>query len=398
MARRLEEEEGEQDDSRVIAYFDVDCFYAQAEVLRRPYLQDRPVGVTQKFLVVTCNYVARRLGVPKMAPIDEAKRRCPDLVLINGEDLTPYRAASKIIMQVLSRFGTLERRGLDEAALDITEEVRKRFSSSINVNTFQGHLVGNVTGNAPDILSSAEASPAESETSGKVEISQSREALENRCLSLAHTASTSAEVLRRQGDFLLMVGSHLVAEMREAVEKETGYRCSSGIAHNKLLAKLACSLNKPNKQTCILPSAADNFLRPLSVRKIPGVGQRMEGTLKEMGIGIVEDMQRVSVQQLCGKFGHRVGQFLYNACRGIDPTPVVDKGHAKSLSVEDSVRNCTSLHQAKDIIQSLAPDLLARLDEDKLETGRRPQAFVVKWRVQGNWMLEHKESVLWCEL
>lgn len=43
-------------------------------------------------------------------------------MLINGEDLTPYRAASKNIMAVLGRFGVLERRGLDEAALDITME------------------------------------------------------------------------------------------------------------------------------------------------------------------------------------------------------------------------------------------------------------------------------------
>jgi DNA polymerase iota len=63
----------------------------------------------QKFLVVTTNYVARGLGVPKMVSIDEARKKCPELVLINGEDLTPYRAASKHIMAVLRRFGTLEK-------------------------------------------------------------------------------------------------------------------------------------------------------------------------------------------------------------------------------------------------------------------------------------------------
>jgi DNA polymerase iota len=61
--------------SRVVAHFDVDCFYAQAEVLRRPCLRDRPVGITQKFLVVTTNYVARGLGVPKMVSIDEARKK-----------------------------------------------------------------------------------------------------------------------------------------------------------------------------------------------------------------------------------------------------------------------------------------------------------------------------------
>jgi DNA polymerase iota len=70
--------------------------------------------------------VARQYGVPKMVSIAEARRRCPDIVLINGEDLTPYRAASKRIMNVLRQFGTLERSGLDECGLDITSETMKR--------------------------------------------------------------------------------------------------------------------------------------------------------------------------------------------------------------------------------------------------------------------------------
>ena len=57
--------------------------------------------------------------------IAEARRRCLDIVLINGEDLTPYREASKRIMIVLRQFGTLERSGLDERGLDITYETMK---------------------------------------------------------------------------------------------------------------------------------------------------------------------------------------------------------------------------------------------------------------------------------
>ena len=52
------------------------------------------VGVQQKWLVVTCNYEARRRGVPKGCGKDEALRHCPDLVLVNGEDLTAYREVS----------------------------------------------------------------------------------------------------------------------------------------------------------------------------------------------------------------------------------------------------------------------------------------------------------------
>lgn len=337
---------------RVIAYFDVDCFYAQSEVLRRPYLQDRPVGVTQKFLVVTCNYVARDLGVPKMSSIQEAKRRCPDLVLINGEDLTPYRAASKKIMAVLSRFGILERRGLDEAALDITTEVLKHSTSKLALNDFSGHVLG----------------------------------LKNEQRIETETFIPSDfQGVDLSSNHLLMIGSHLVAEIRAAVEKETGFRCSSGIACNKMLAKLVSSVNKPNKQTCILASAISAYLQPLPVRKLPGVGYQTESVLKEMGVAIVADLQKFDVQQLASKLGERMAMFLCNACRGIDNSSVQNKGAPKSLSVEDSFQPCTSFKHLEDIIRTLAPDFIARLDEDKEDTGRRPRSFTVKWRYPGNW-------------
>lgn len=52
------------------------------------------IGVQQKYLVVTCNYEARKLGVKKLMNVGDAKEKCPQLVLVNGEDLTPYREMS----------------------------------------------------------------------------------------------------------------------------------------------------------------------------------------------------------------------------------------------------------------------------------------------------------------
>lgn len=48
----------------------------------------------QKFIVVTCNYEARKLGVKKLMSVKGAKEKCPQLILVNGEDLTPYREMS----------------------------------------------------------------------------------------------------------------------------------------------------------------------------------------------------------------------------------------------------------------------------------------------------------------
>eukprot|EP00775_Hariotina_reticulata_P008320 gene8320-8505_t len=106
---------------RIVVHIDVDCFYAQVEEVRNPSLRDRPLAVTQKYLVVTANYVARKRGVTKLMGIQEARRICPDLVLVPGEDLTPYRTASRDIRRVLSRWGPTEKLGLDESWVDVTQ-------------------------------------------------------------------------------------------------------------------------------------------------------------------------------------------------------------------------------------------------------------------------------------
>ncbi len=62
---------------------------------------------------------ARRLGVTKLQGITVAKERCPGLVLVSGEDLSPYRQASKQILGVLQRFGVAERLGMDEVCISL---------------------------------------------------------------------------------------------------------------------------------------------------------------------------------------------------------------------------------------------------------------------------------------
>ena len=82
---------------RCILHIDIDCFYVQVEMLRLGLPPERPVAVTQKFLVVTCSYAARAAGVTKLMATEEAQQRCPDLLLVSGEDLTPYREASDAV-------------------------------------------------------------------------------------------------------------------------------------------------------------------------------------------------------------------------------------------------------------------------------------------------------------
>lgn len=84
-----------------------------------PRLRCLPLAVQQKQIIVTCNYEARRRGLYKLQLIREARKQCPDLVIVLGEDLSPFRDASKELYQFLKTFswsGKVERLGFDEVS------------------------------------------------------------------------------------------------------------------------------------------------------------------------------------------------------------------------------------------------------------------------------------------
>ncbi|XP_044098882.1 DNA polymerase iota isoform X3 [Neovison vison] len=134
--------------SRVIVHVDLDCFYAQVEMISNPELKGKPLGVQQKYLVVTCNYEARKLGVKKLMNVRDAKEKCPQLVLVNGEDLTRYREMSYKVTELLEEFSPIvERLGFDENFVDLTEMVEKRLqqhqSDELSALTVSGHVYNN---------------------------------------------------------------------------------------------------------------------------------------------------------------------------------------------------------------------------------------------------------------
>lgn len=107
----------QRDDSRIIIHFDYDCFYASVVENENPALKSVPLAIQQKQIVVTCNYEARRRGLRKLQLITDAKRICPEAVIVLGEDLTRFRDASKDLynfLQVRIWSGRAERLGFDE--------------------------------------------------------------------------------------------------------------------------------------------------------------------------------------------------------------------------------------------------------------------------------------------
>lgn len=106
-----------RDDRRIIVHFDYDCFYASVVENENPALKSVPLAIQQKQIIVTCNYEARRRGLRKLQLITEAKKVCPEVVIILGEDLTRFRDASKDLYSFLQQSiwsGRAERLGFDE--------------------------------------------------------------------------------------------------------------------------------------------------------------------------------------------------------------------------------------------------------------------------------------------
>jgi len=123
-------------------------------------------------------------------------------------------------------------------------------------------------------------------------------------------------------------------EIKENVMKTTGLTCSIGIGPNKLLAKIASDMKKPDGYTVIEENAVEDVLWPLPVRKLLGVGPKTEIVLREMNIEKIGDLAKVTREALSLRFGTSHGNFLYHAARGLDERPVITFWEPKSISRE----------------------------------------------------------------
>lgn len=149
----------------------------------------------------------------------------------------------------------------------------------------------------------------------------------------------------------LALGSHIAAELREAIHCKLGLTGCAGIATNKLLAKLVSGTFKPNQQTSLLPEDISDVMGCLSsLRKVPGtffnsnmklcipskylwflynllgVGHQTAKKLQALGLFTVKDLQHFPVNNLVKEFGGPTAQRLKSLVLGIDNSPVTPTG------------------------------------------------------------------------
>ncbi len=124
----------------------------------------------------------------------------------------------------------------------------------------------------------------------------------------------------------------LIQEMKEAVKQQIGVSFSVGVGPNKLIAKIASDKQKPDGLTIVTPEEVRDFLFPLPVDKLIGVGRKTTAKMESMGIKTVADLANYDIQKLIAAFGKILGIYFFNAANGIDNEPVQEAGEAESIS------------------------------------------------------------------
>ncbi len=271
---------------RTILHLDLDTFFVSVERLMNPLLDGKPVivgGMSDRGVVSTCSYEARRFGVHSAMPMRMARQLCPQAVYIRG-DMELYSRYSRLVTEIIAdRAPVFEKMSIDEHYLDLTG--MDRFHDS-------------------------------------------------------------------------RLWAH---ELRETIIHESGLPISFGLSRNKTVSKIATGQAKPNGELTIPAPYINDFLDPLSVRKIPMVGEKTYGMLRLMGvdtIGVLRHLPPFAVQQALGKNGLDI----WRKANGQDETPVCPYFEQKSMSKEhtfeqDTIDMTVLRQRFAGMVESLAFDL-----------------------------------------
>jgi len=151
----------------------------------------------------------------------------------------------------------------------------------------------------------------------------------------------------------LATATKVASMIRQQIREELNLTASAGVAPNKFLAKIASDWKKPNGLFVIQPTEVEDFLTPLPVGRIPGVGKVTEERLGKLGLRTVGDVRARSLEDVQKLFG-RYGQRLYELARGIDDNPVVPNRPTQSISAEDTFETDVLLADTEPMIRRLA--------------------------------------------
>jgi DNA polymerase-4 len=265
---------------------DLDTFFVSCERLLDSKLIGKPVligGTSDRGVVASCSYEARRFGIHSAMPMRMAKQLCPEAVVLRGNSGI-YTNFSKNVTDVIKESVPLyEKTSIDEFYIDLT-----------GMDKFFG------------------------------------------CHKLA-------------------------SELRQRITKETGLPISFGLSINKTVSKIATGEAKPDNEIRVISGNEKPFLAPLSVKKIPMVGNVTYKSLCDLGVKRIKTLQEMPVELMYKVLGKN-GLSIWKKANGIDNSPVVQYHERKSISTERTFnKDTTDINKLKSIVIAMSENLAYQL-------------------------------------
>jgi DNA polymerase-4 len=157
-------------------------------------------------------------------------------------------------------------------------------------------------------------------------------------------------------------GCHqLASELRQRIIRETGLPISFGLSVNKTVSKIATGEAKPNNEIKIAKGREKLFLSPLSVKKIPTVGEVTYKSLCDLGVKKIRTVQEMPMEMLARVFG-KSGVSIWKKANGIDNSPVIQYRERKSISTERTFdKDTTDIGKLESILVAMAENLVYQL-------------------------------------
>ncbi|NUC71784.1 DNA polymerase IV [Haloterrigena sp. SYSU A558-1] len=296
-------ETDEEDEDRIVCHVDADCFYASCERLREPELEGEPVVVGMGYepgetvgAVATASYEAREFGVESAQAISTALENLPRRAALSddAEDYEP----------------------------DLTRE-ETGFYRPVDMDYYESVA------------------------------SEVREILHD-CADVVREVSIDEAYLDVTERTAWEVADGFARHVKDRIRREVGVTVSVGVAPTMSAAKIASDFDKPDGLTVVRPGEVREFLAPLEVDLLHGVGPVTARELREMGLETAADVAAADPEPLVEAFGER-GRELYDRARGDDDRRVEPKGEPKSFSRESAFADPVSEPEPKyEQIETLA--------------------------------------------
>lgn len=316
---------------KYILHIDFNSFFATVEQQANPRLRGKPIGVTggdrlTRTVIGAASVEAKLRGVKTGMRIPEALKLCPDLILVKG-DSDKYVEINKKFLNLLKGYtDKMEVFSIDEVFLEISE---------LNRGPVAPH---------PHSMSSLEAVAAGSQWGTPSRATPKTTQLFN-----------------------------LAQSIKEKIRKDAGewITCSIGISYNKMMAKLAGSLYKPDGLVGIFDEQSAKWvLDRVELDEICGIGPRIKKRLNDMGVFNFKDLREVPLPNLLASF-KSYGKILYNFSRGIDTREVVpffEKEEVKSIGHRHTIsKDVSDPEEIKQILLKLCELVARRARAKKLE-------------------------------